>query len=208
VFEGTFGVLGIPNATIDPGFDSEVGGLPPTAQIGISIRRALRVWNGADFETIPDEKLKITKQQTEILTNAADPALCQLSSLVLGVTSSTGHLHEHVGFELLAPADAGIYLLELEAWVGQFGNATSEPFWILFNQNEPAATLEEAEEYVSTILPCVPDFNRSGSLTIADFGSFQAAFAAGSPRADLNRDCANTIADFGAFQALFVEGCP
>ncbi len=55
---------------------------------------------------------------------------------------------------------------------------------------------------------CYPDCNNSGTLTIADFGCFQAAFAAGDPYADCNNSSSLTIADFGCFQAAFAAGCP
>ncbi len=56
--------------------------------------------------------------------------------------------------------------------------------------------------------PCYPDCNQSGNLTIADFGCFQAAFAAGNMYADCNGSGTLTIADFGCFQAAFAAGCP
>jgi hypothetical protein len=55
---------------------------------------------------------------------------------------------------------------------------------------------------------CYPDCNGNGSLTIADFGCFQSAFAGGSMYADCTLDGSLTIADFGCFQAAFVQGCP
>ncbi len=55
---------------------------------------------------------------------------------------------------------------------------------------------------------CYPDCNQSGNLTIADFGCFQAAFAAGNMYADCNNSGTLTIADFGCFQAAFAAGCP
>ncbi len=55
---------------------------------------------------------------------------------------------------------------------------------------------------------CYPDCNNSGTLTIADFGCFQAAFAAGDPYADCNNSSSLTIADFGCFQSKFAAGCP
>ncbi len=55
---------------------------------------------------------------------------------------------------------------------------------------------------------CYPDCNQSGSLTIADFGCFQSAFADGDPYADCNGSSSLTIADFGCFQAKFAAGCP
>ncbi len=55
---------------------------------------------------------------------------------------------------------------------------------------------------------CYPDCNNSSSLTIADFGCFQAKFAAGDPYADCNGQGGLTIADFGCFQSQFAQGCP
>jgi hypothetical protein len=55
---------------------------------------------------------------------------------------------------------------------------------------------------------CDPDCNQSGTLTIADFGCFQAKFASGDPYADCNHNGTLTIADFGCFQAQFADGCP
>ncbi len=55
---------------------------------------------------------------------------------------------------------------------------------------------------------CYPDCNNSTTLTIADFGCFQAAFAAGNMYADCNNSGTLTIADFGCFQAAFAAGCP
>jgi uncharacterized membrane protein len=55
---------------------------------------------------------------------------------------------------------------------------------------------------------CYADCNASGSLTIADFGCFQAKFAAGDMYADCNTSGTLTIADFGCFQSSFAAGCP
>ncbi len=55
---------------------------------------------------------------------------------------------------------------------------------------------------------CYPDCDSSGTLTSADFGCFQARFAAHQPYADCNADRQLTISDFGCFQSAFVTGCP
>jgi hypothetical protein len=59
--------------------------------------------------------------------------------------------------------------------------------------------------------PCYADCNNSGTLTIADFGCFQASFSTGTVGyADCNCSGTLTIADFGCFQAAFAgaTGCP
>jgi hypothetical protein len=58
------------------------------------------------------------------------------------------------------------------------------------------------------VAPCYPDCNADRSLTIADFGCFQAKFVTGDPYADCNASGSLTIADFGCFQAKFAAGCP
>ncbi len=55
---------------------------------------------------------------------------------------------------------------------------------------------------------CYPDCNADGSLTVADFGCFQARFVLGDLYADCNEDAQLTVADFGCFQTKFVAGCP
>ncbi len=54
---------------------------------------------------------------------------------------------------------------------------------------------------------CYPDANCSGSLTVADFIAFQAAFTAASAYADCNGSNSLTIADFICYQASFTAGC-
>ncbi len=55
---------------------------------------------------------------------------------------------------------------------------------------------------------CYADCDASGTLTIADFGCFQAAFAGNQMYADCNSSGSLTIADFGCFQGAFAAGCP
>ncbi len=75
-----------------------------------------------------------------------------------------------------------------------------------WGENIGWVNLDDAVQYVG--LACYPDCNGSGTLTIADFGCFQAAFAAGNSYADCNNSGTLTIADFGCFQAAFAAGCP
>jgi hypothetical protein len=209
VFTGTFGDIGIPGATFNPGFDSEPGAFTPQLPVGVTIRKALRRWDGTDFHLIPPERLSLIKGSTTITTPSADPSACQVAdSLTLGLAGVSGHLHEHPAYNLLDPAGDGVYLLELQAWAGQVGSAVSAPFWILLNQNVSPSIMDQAAAFAEAFLACSADFNRDGALNLADFGAFQTAFALGDPRADLNRDCVLNLADFGAFQTAFALGCP
>ncbi len=64
------------------------------------------------------------------------------------------------------------------------------------------------DDIAIAVTDCYADCNTSGTLTIADFGCFQSAFAAGETYADCNNSGTLTIADFGCFQSAFAAGCP
>ncbi len=198
----------LPNTTTEPGFDSEAGALPAGTVIGISIRRALRVWDGHAFEAIPVERVEIIRAQT-IATPPADPPLCHAGpGVALGLTSPTGHLHVHPAYRLTEPGAPGVYLLELEAWRTEAALGVSEPFWLILGQNESGAAIEAAEAWVLEVLLCPADFNRDGALSVSDYIAFQTAFALGAGRADFNGDCAHNVNDYIAFQTAFALGCP
>ncbi|QYU68535.1 hypothetical protein J4558_27740 [Leptolyngbya sp. 15MV] len=176
----TLGLIGIPNVSTDPGFDSPAGTFTPGQVVGLSLRRALRKWDGAGFSTIPAERLQVVKGQSSITTPEADPTAGSPSgSLILGVATSSGRLHEHPAWVLLSPASAGVYMVELELWMTAPGTGTSEPVWILLNQNAPPAVYDEAFAWADAnvrSITCVANCDGStGSpvLTPADFVCFR-----------------------------------
>jgi len=93
----------------------------------------------------------------------------------------------------------------------EIGTGTSGGQQIQFQLNVddilagPTDTMTVAWDNEST---CYPDCNQSGTLTIADFGCFQAAFGAGNMYADCNASGTLTIADFACFQSRFAAGDP
>ncbi|MBL9030636.1 MAG: hypothetical protein JNM80_02885 [Phycisphaerae bacterium] len=218
VFGASLGTLGIPNASFDPGLDSDNGAFAPSTPIGISLRRALRRWDGAGFTLVPPERLAITKNTSTITSPASDPDHCRAGdSLLMGVTTSTGRIHQHPAYELLAPAGTGVYLAEIEVWMGSPGLGASPPTFILFNQNEPAATFDAALVWAEDNLPapaCPANCDRSTStpvLNVNDFVCFLNLFAATS--CDANCDASTTppvlnVNDFVCFQNRFAAGCP
>ncbi|NRA56888.1 MAG: hypothetical protein HRU13_02045 [Phycisphaerales bacterium] len=62
--------------------------------------------------------------------------------------------------------------------------------------------------WTSQIARCWADFNGDGMLSPADIVAFNAAFLAGSLRADCDCDGLLTVADFTCFNAEFAAGCP
>ncbi len=91
-----------------------------------------------------------------------------------------------------------------------FGGAygTAECYNLTAAPNQCPLVLGAMMEFWAEGTACYPDCNLTGTLTIADFGCFQASFAGGQPYADCNQSGTLTIADFGCFQAAFAAGCP
>jgi len=204
LFQGEFGEL--PNWTNDPGFDSLSGTFEPAASLGFSVGGPLLAWDGSAFSAASEERLSITKARLELITPESGPA----EGFVFGQASTTGRFHHHLGYELLAPASQGVYLLELTIWddAGELG--TSEPIFIVFGQDADPADVAAASQWVEDTLlgePCAPDIDGDGELTIFDFLAFQNAFDAGEASADFDGDGALTIFDFLAFQNAFDAGC-
>lgn len=85
---------------------------------------------------------------------------------------------------------------------GGAAGQTAYDQWALLGRSAPV------EMDLGAIELCRADFNRDGTLNLADFGAFQTAFALGDPRADFNGDGVLNLADFGAFQSAFALGCP
>lgn len=222
VFPGTFGDTGIPGATFNPGFDSEPGDLPPTTLVGLTIRRAAKVWNGAGFVPIvqppsPAAAVQIIKNTTTIVTPELDPAACGVGdSLVLGQTSPGGNLHTHPAYQLVNQNTAGVYLVEVELWLGNAGNAVSDPVYILLDQNSPAQAAA-AFAWADTNLTGPPACraNCDGStispiLNVADFSCFLNRFASGDCAVNCDGSTAIpvlNVADFSCFLNLFAAGC-
>ncbi|QYK48452.1 MAG: hypothetical protein KF838_01030 [Phycisphaeraceae bacterium] len=220
VFATTFGSF---DFTDSPGFDTPGGTFPPSSQIGFNVLRALQRWNGSAFPMdasgIPAERLRIRK------TGFGDVFTPTIDTFTPGFgipVSSGGEFHQHVGFTLQSPNGAGIYLLELELWSSVPSILTSEPFWILFNNDLPLTDLESATQWVLDNLltqPCAADVNGDTTSDILDFLDFLDSFGscenlpspcAGSSGidADFNGDTFVDILDFLDFFDAFGTGCP
>jgi hypothetical protein len=211
VFSSELGKFGVPNATSDPGYDAEEGGMPINETVGVTIRKALRQWNGADFSTLPPERMEIKKSSSTISTPTIDPEDCGVgASLVMGKVTALGKIHQHPAYFLIldggTPAD-GIYALELQAWITTPEQKISAPFWILFDQNADSTELQSAVDFQDRRSRCPADMDVDQSLTISDFITFQTLFAIGDLAADFDASCSLSIDDFIAFQTFFALGC-
>ncbi len=203
VFSGVFGEA--PNFTNDPGFDSEAGSLPANSDVGFTIRRAVRVWDGSGFATIPTERIRVKLGPLGPVDSPLtdDPVV----GFGMGVNGD-GEYHHHPGYTLLAPAADGVYLYEAELWSSAPGVEASRPFWIVFNQNRPAGEHEAAVAWAEdNLVGCPSDFDQNQFVNGDDFDSFAAAFEAGDIEADFDMNGFVNGDDFDGFVAAFAAGC-
>ncbi|MBX3364139.1 MAG: hypothetical protein KF866_05175 [Phycisphaeraceae bacterium] len=229
IFTGEFGEQ--PNWTNDPGYDSIPGAFTAGTRLTFSIRKALRAWNGADFTTIPQERIRINFGPLGPVLTPLDDS--PVPGFGVSVTSG-GNFHNHYGYTLEAPAQPGLYLLELDM-SGDRGLGTSDPYWIIFEQPGSGYDLGEAMQWVvRTYLdptcpadltgasdPDAPDYGvPDGAVDAADFFYFLDQFVAGNAAvADLTGSSDPNAPDYGVpdgvvdatdffyFLDLFVTPC-
>jgi|GEM_PF-830988 len=203
VFASELGEV-FPNFTDEPGFACAPATFPIGSRVGFRIMDSLRRWNGADFSTVPAESLEVAFSTLAVLTPATPQ---QVEGFTLPVNAS-GEWHRHLEFTLGAPAASGVYLLQLQLLSTADLNP-SQPFWIVFNQNEPEAIHDAAIEWVEFNLanppPCgTADFNGDSDFgTDQDIEAFFACLAGAccptcfAGGADFNAD-----GDFGTDQDI------
>jgi len=223
VFQGTLGDTGVPGGTANPGFDSENGTFGPQQLVGITIRRALRVWNGNGFSLIagsptPVTTMQLVRNSTTVTTPSVDPPTGSLGpDLTLGQSNSVGRLHQHPAYLLQGGTSPGIYMLELQAWMGDDATGVSDPICVLFNQNMDQATVDAAFAWAEANFHSPPCYaNCDGStgtplLTAADFSCFLTKFRSGDPSANCDGSTGSpllTAGDFTCFLSSFRAGCP
>jgi hypothetical protein len=193
----------LPNWTDMPGFDSYVGTFGIGDEIGIDIEAALRVWNGDDFETIPLEHLQIAKSGNVVVTPDIDT---HTPGFIFGGVNNQGKLHEHVGYELLAPSGDGLYLLTVSLWSPEPDIDPSLPFWIIFDKDiDDPVELDEAVQWVRDNLvdPGVPgDLDGDGDVDLSDLGILLASFEIDGG-GDLDGDGDTDLSDLGILLANF-----
>ena len=205
VFTTTLGEAA-PDFASDPGFDCMPGTFPTGTRNGLRIRRALRVWDGEDFDTIAPSLMNISFASLSFDSPADDRVV---TGFTLSV-GSNGQWHRHVDYTLLAPATPGVHLLELEVFSTSAAIAASEPFWILFNQGRTAEEVRAAAAWVVANLvsptPCPADFNQDGGVDGGDVESFFISWEAGASPADVNADGGVDGSDVESFFTAWQAG--
>lgn len=140
------------DSTDEPGFNA-TGGFPVGATIAFDVVDALRKWNGADFATIPLERIAIVFGFNPVILTPTTPDTIVPGFNIVSANGSGG-FHQHINFFLDPPATDGIYLLTLRLRCTAAAEP-SLPIYIAFRQGESAA-LEEAHEaavaYINDVL--------------------------------------------------------
>lgn len=163
-----------PNFTDHPGYDAEAGTFPQGTAVGISIRKALRTWNMDElhFNEMADPETMTIELFSLIETPPSDPEAGEaLPSLHLATAGASGAIHVHPWYGLTEPHSDGVYLLELEVWADAPDIEPSEPLWIVFNQNMPSATIDDAVAWVEVNLiseQCAGDVSNDGAVNVDD----------------------------------------
>lgn len=227
LFSADFGDAGFPNATTNPGLNTIPSALLANRDIGLSMRRALRVWQNNNLCTVATPRLTLTRLGITITSPETDPLPADvLPSVRYGRASSSGGLHIHGPFSLQAPETSGVYVLEMQAWLGSPTTSSTPPtapFWIVFTQNpgnDPAISTAKLDcltflesritsgtSGVDFLCPCRVDLNNSGGPDVADIFAFLASWFASSPAADFNGDGAVLVSDIFAFLSAWFAGC-
>jgi hypothetical protein len=204
VWTENFGSAGIPNFAADPGYDSLSGTFIPGHAVGLFINKALRVWDaeqGHFLDIASPETIEVSRFSNVITTPAEDPLPGEtLPSLTLGVANASGLIHIHPNYTLTAPHSTGLYLLELRIWVSTEGVEPSDPFWIIFNQNESQEMVAEATQWVEDNLVeplgCPADLNGDGVVNVSDLLVLLSAWGDNPGHAaDLNGDGVVNVSD-------------
>lgn len=183
VFAAEFGEGGCDPFTEDPGLEAEPGTFPAGTQLGFDALEGWRAWNGDGFEPAGGEYLLVSFG-AQSFTVADGPA----AGFGLFVDGDGG-LHKHLDFcqngcaAGCAPpgADAGVYLLCLQAWTTAPGVDPSPAFYVVFDYGAGEAAHDAAVEWVRRNLlarPCPADVDGDGAVGFPDLTLLLASWGA------------------------------
>ncbi len=159
VFGAELGEI-LPDFSDEPGIQGIDGTFAAGDRFGVTIRRAVRAWNGTDFTTMAASRFQLDFGPQTMVS----PTMDLLVGGIELAADSEGGIHDHPSFTLLDPS-SGIFLLELSLTSigGTYG--TTEPFWIVFNNGETEEAHEASIQWANDNLVPTP-----GVLTLAGVG--------------------------------------
>jgi len=169
MFESEFGESGVPGFTDEPGWEAFPGTFDPNIRVGWNALTGVHRWNGDGFDDLIDETITVSfgSLSFEIGASAVD-------GFDLAVQPDGG-LHRHIGFLLENPfgdPEVGVYLVQLELYSSTGTPESSEPFWIVFNneadEEEHEAAAEWVEEHLVGEEHCHGDINGDHEVNVED----------------------------------------
>jgi hypothetical protein len=155
VFTGEFFDQGGVIFSDEPGFFSQDGTFTPGVRFFPNITRALRVFAGGNFDTIPAERLEIGFGPDVRLTPLFDSVVPGFGIEV----GPTGGFDDHLDQSLLGlggPPATGVYLLALTLSTDNPLVGVSDEFFIVLNNGAPAADFDAAVDYANNVLVPAP----------------------------------------------------
>lgn len=159
----------------EPGYRNVPGTFSGPGTLTVSVRAALRRWNGSGFETTTD-RLNIQQFSglTSIYTPVSDPANPDTDPLEhFDWSVDAGELHQHPDYYLVdsslsAPGSAGIYLAQFHAETNVDGLSRSYPFFKLLNYDQSAEDLDAAVAYtLENVVPAPGMLALAGPIAFA-----------------------------------------
>jgi hypothetical protein len=149
VFSGMISLVSGTWYTDEPGIQIEAGTLQTGSNLGLYFTKALRQWNGANFDLVSGGRLSATygPPSNSIITPLSDGHTANLLFPVDG----NGGLHDHPDWVLenFDPgSDPFFFFVEARLSSSQLGLLDSEPFYIVFGVNADEEELEAMEVWV------------------------------------------------------------
>jgi len=216
----------IPHFENFPGFNACAGTFDQGTFVGFNIVDALRKWDGASFDQIPEDETMFISSGggSPILRETPPDSGGFVEGFDLSLIGSAGSMHTHVQYFLVSDDPSGpapgVYMLTLEVTSTQDGVAPSDPVFIIFADGAPDQELQDAAEFMRDRLDCpgdlagAPDGGPDGVLDASDFFAYLGLFADTDPAADLTGapdggpDGLIDASDFFRYLELFAQGCP
>ena len=157
VFSGAFSLISGTWYTDEPGLQIASGTLQPGSSLGMYFTRALRQWNGSNFDLVSGGRLSATfgPASNSIWTPLTD---LNTASVIFPVAGSGG-MHDHPDWVLenFDPgSDAFFFLAEARFSSNQGGLSDSLPFYIVFGLNADESEVEAMEGWVRANLVPAP----------------------------------------------------
>ncbi|PND38144.1 hypothetical protein C1O66_11860 [Paucibacter aquatile] len=144
-----------PWATSNPGFQTQGSErLKPGGEIGFEGLGALGFWDGASWSLAAAGTQLAVSDYLEAESLWSSAGVSPGASQLLGETSASGKLHEHLVFSITEGAAVGAYQITLRLNSADY--LSSDPFYMILNRGLDEAAFQRAREALIQASP-VPE---------------------------------------------------